>query len=291
MNKKMNSSFSASAAIRSRKSVRTYKPLLLPAEKKAELEEFATSLERPFSPRVRLVFLDEDFFQARTGRKIGTYGVIKGARHFIAGVVEKGAKDLEQVGFIFEKLVLYATAMGLGTCWLGGTFKRSGFERAAAVGSSEMLPIVSPVGYEAEKKSFMDSALKVFSGSKKRKPWEELFFNDNYDSPLGEDEAGAYAIPLEMVRLAPSASNKQPWRIVKEGTEWHFFMEYSRLVNRSVGFDIQRVDMGIAMSHFELAAAEEGLHGCWKLRDRASLPFPKAGQLRYIATWFPAPAG
>lgn len=291
MDKKMNGFFSASAAIKSRKSVRTYKPLLLPAEKKAELEEFAASLEGPFSPKVRLVFLDEDFFKARTGRKIGTYGVIKGARHFIAGVVEKGAKDLEQVGFIFEKLVLYAAALGLGTCWLGGTFKRSGFEKAAEVGSSEMLPVVSPVGYEAEKKRFMDSAMKMFSGSKKRKHWEELFFNENYDSPLREKAAGAYAIPLEMVRLAPSASNKQPWRIFKEGTDWHFFMEYSRLINRSVGFDIQRVDMGIAMSHFELAAAEEGLPGFWELRDGASLPFPETGQLRYIATWSPAPAG
>lgn len=33
--------------------------------------------------------------------------------------------------------------------------------------------------------------------------------------------------------------------------------------------DMQRIDMGIAMSHFELAAHELGLKGKWKFREPA----------------------
>lgn len=34
--------------------------------------------------------------------------------------------------------------------------------------------------------------------------------------PLEKEEAGNYEAALEMVRIAPSASNKQPWRILKK---------------------------------------------------------------------------
>ena len=42
--------------------------------------------------------------------------------------------------------------------------------------------------------------------------------------PLSPERAGAYAQAVEMVRRAPSASNRQPWRIVKSGHPWHFFI-------------------------------------------------------------------
>ena len=74
--------------------------------------------------------------------------------------------------------------------------------------------------------------------------------------------------PIEMVRLAPSASNKQPWRIVKSGTGLHFFL------SRTPGYggyakavDMQRIDMGIAMAHFELGCKETGFEGGWKIMD------------------------
>jgi len=39
-----------------------------------------------------------------------------------------------------------------------------------------------------------------------RLPFEELFFRGTFDTPLTMDRAGKLAIPLEMVRLAPSAA-------------------------------------------------------------------------------------
>ena len=66
------------------------------------------------------------------------------------------------------------------------------------------------------------------------------------------------------MRLAPSASNKQPWRIVRLGDVFHFFLARDRAYGSLMPFaDLQRIDMGIAMCHFQLAARELGLPGKW----------------------------
>ena len=95
--------------------------------------------------------------------------------------------------------------------------------------------------------------------------------------------------PLEMVRWAPSASNKQPWRIVRIGDAWHFFLQRTKgygkgtLLFRMLRLaDLQRVDIGIAMCHFELTARSLGLSGRWSIED------PKlkmAENTEYTITW------
>ena len=69
---------------------------------------------------------------------------------------------MEELGYEMESLVLYATSMGLGTCWLGGTFKKGQFAKAMEVGEGEVLPIVLPIGYANEKKSFIDKTMRIY---------------------------------------------------------------------------------------------------------------------------------
>jgi hypothetical protein len=47
--------------------------------------------------------------------------------------------------------------------------------------------------------------------------------------------------------------------------------------------DLQRVDIGIAMCHFELAADEEGLRGKWNVKNPRLKGM--AEKLEYITTW------
>ena len=64
---------------------------------------------------------------------------------------------------------------------------------------------------------------------------------------------------LEMVRLAPSAVNRQPWRLVVQGDRVHFYEKpYKGMVSDAVG-DMQRIDIGIAINHFMLALAQSGM--------------------------------
>jgi nitroreductase len=205
--------------------------------------------------------------------------VIKGAKEYLGATVAKGDIALDALGYSFEKLVLYATSIGLGTCWLGGTFKRANFANAMEVKEDELFPIISPLGYPIEKKRFMDSMVRRIAKSDQRKSWEHLFFVNDFTHPMTKEEAGEFAYPLEMVRLAPSASNKQPWRIVKSGQTYHFYKEKGYSVK--MAYDIQEVDMGIAACHFHLAALEKGLIGEFKRLPTPSIAIPKDVDYRF----------
>ena len=88
-----------------------------------------------------------------------------------------------------------------------------------------------------------------------RLPFETLFYSGSFDTPLVSEAAGTLFDALEAVRLGPSAVNKQPWRAVICGDRVHFY-ETRGKVRVNVDWDIQRIDIGIAMCHFALAAEE-----------------------------------
>jgi nitroreductase len=258
--------------IRSRVSVRTYTAEMLSAAHRQHLRDFARNIKAPFANATRLEFLQGQEI-ARTTGKIGTYGVIRGAVDYIAGIVEKGENDLEQLGFTLEMLILGATAMGLGTCWLGGTFRRSQLLRLVDIGENEIMPAITPVGYPASSKSTVESLMRLAARSHRRKPWSLLFFDEEIGTPLEPEAAGEYRDVLEAVRLAPSASNKQPWRILRQGNAWHFYLKPTPGYAAATGYNLQRLDMGIAMCHFEMVQKERGLSGQWSTKEKtASLP-------------------
>lgn len=270
--------------IMSRHSVRTYIPEKLSSDLKLKLTDYAGNINGPFNPKVRLELIDDARVSRLEAGKIGTYGIIKGASSYIAGVVENGDKSLEQLGYCLEKLVLYATSLGLGTCWLGGTFKRNQFSRIVNLKENEILPIVTPVGYEANKKSIVESIMRRAAGSDNRKTWNEIFFNRNFEVSLDRKSAGDYELAFEMVRLAPSASNKQPWRIVKQDNYCHFYMLSEKNYSKALGFNIQKIDMGIAMCHFEMTLLEAGINGHWEYEYYRQFS-AQDDKMEYIISW------
>ena len=168
----------------------------------------------------------------------------------------------ENLGYVLKNYIV-ATSLCLGTCWLGGTFKKSGFGKAVNAGEDEQVPIITPIGYEKEKKRILDSIMTTVAGSRNRKDWSELFFEKDFTKPLKKEEAGIFKECFEMVRIAPSASNKQPWRIVKDENNLHFYLCRNRGYGKMFDYDIQKLDVGIAMCHFELMVQETGLSGKW----------------------------
>lgn len=278
--------------IRQRTSVRTYTKSRIEPQKEKTLEQFLKTLSTgPFQSKMRFRLITANPSDENALKGLGTYGFIKNPAGFIVGAVEEsGPKSLEDFGYAMEKLILCATDLGLGTCWLGGSFRKSRFAEAIGLHERESVPAVTPVGNPADKKSLLDSLLRKSAGSDKRMPWEQLFFHDSFTTPLARDCAGSYAVPLDMLRLAPSASNKQPWRVIKETgkTVFHFYLKRTPNFNRSEKKyfrmpDLQRVDLGIAFCHFELTAREQGLHGKWELCEPAMNHLPE--HTEYVATW------
>jgi len=280
---------SVTEIIRQRFSCRTYFEKPIEEYKRQRLNEFISSngtgpLGTPV--RLKLVAATEDDRNALKG--LGTYGIIKGATGFIVGAVKHSKKNLEDYGYLMERVILHATDIGLGTCWLGGTFTRSRFAKKIAAVGGEIVPAVASIGYIAEMGRF-EGKMRRLMGAQNRQPWENLFFEKSFGVPLSLDDAGAYGAPLEMVRIGPSASNKQPWRIVKDGDTWHFYLHRTKGYGNSLTFkflrlaDLQRVDMGIAMNHFEVTANEIGLKGKWVIRE-PQIKRPD-GLTEYIVSW------
>ena len=269
--------------IRKRVSCRSFDGRPLDVRKKERLRAFFRENTRgPFGNPLRFELIDLTEAERAELKSLGTYGVVKGAFLYIAGAVKKGARALEDYGYGMERNILYATSLGLGTCWLGGTLNRAGFARKIALAEDELMPAISPVGYPAQKRTLTDRAFRFMAKSDRRRPWAELFFDGRPGDPLSQEHAGPLAEVLEAVRIGPSASNRQPWRIIREGASLHFFLARTPGYDKMTGeVKLQDVDMGIALCHFELAAAQLGIRGTWQVMK----PAFDAGTWEYVLTW------
>ena len=276
--------------IRRRFSCRNYDPRPIEAQDRRSLEAFLAAISAgPLGTPLRFQLLAATEADRNALRGLGTYGFIRDETGFLAGAACSSEKSLEDYGYALERIILMATDLGLGTCWLGGTFTRSGFAKTIALRRGEELPAVAALGRIADLESARAGEIRRRVRGDRRFPRESLFFRGEFGVPLSMEDAGAYAEPLEMVRLGPSASNKQPWRIICQGNAWHFYLQ--RTKGYRTGFlqrlvrtaDIQRLDIGIAMCHFELAAREAGLRGKWAV-DPPAITMP-AGKIEYRVSW------
>lgn len=257
--------------ISQRHSVRSYKNSDLPKEIIEKIKQYIDEVNNPFGKKVKIKIIQKD--TSNKELKLGTYGVIKGANYFLGASCSNDELSLIALGYTLEKVILYCTSLGLGTVWLGGTFNKGGFAKAMELREDEILPIVSPFGYESDKKSFLASLMG--NNNNKRKKYSEVFFDGNFDTPLSSIASGPYFEMLEMVRIAPSAVNKQPWRVLKDNENFHFYLSNSKSLNK--------VDIGIALCHFHLTAIEKELHGEFKILE--NLKNNKDNNFEYIATW------
>jgi hypothetical protein len=276
---------SALDVIRRRVSCRTFDGRPIDGKVKEKLCEFLRSNTRgPFGNALRFDLIDLAEAERAELKSLGTYGVIKGACLYIAGAVARGPRAMEDYGWGMERNILLATSLGLGTCWLGGTLNRAGFARKIGLSPEEFMPAISPVGTPADERSLTDRAFRFMAKSDKRKSWQELFFDKQPDNPLVKENAGACSQALESVRIGPSASNRQPWRVIRNGggKAFHSFLQRTAGYDKMTGeIRLQEVDMGIALCHFELAAAELGIAGSWQEAN----PGLDAGMWEYVVSW------
>lgn len=159
----------------------------------------------------------------------------------------------EKVGYYGEKLVLYATSLGLGTCWVAGTFDRKSVRPDIAPG--EKLWDVVPIGYALETVPARQKMIRKSIRSRDRKPEEFL----ESDLPLAQLPMWVQK-GVEAVRLGPSAVNQQPVNIrFRNGTI------SARIWKKGHGLEYN--DLGIAKCQFEAGAYAYGVTGHWDFGD------------------------
>lgn len=261
------------ALLRRRRSTRTFSPAPLGPLEEAVREAVARLPDPPFGHRPRLAVID-----ARNCG-VGSYGLLRDPALFVAGPFPKACRRIEDYGYSVGRVLLEATALGLGSCCLGVSFDRNAMARKLGADYDEFVPCAVALGLPAPRPSLMDCIVRVMSGSRGRKRWGALFKSGPNRAPIDPAEAGPYGPALEAVRMAPSSSNRQPWRVEEREGEYRFFLERSVGVRVDQGWDMQRLDIGIAMCHFELAARATGLEGSWESG------LDESGSLLHIATW------
>ncbi len=237
--------------IRGRKSVRTFDGKPVSAEDRERLEKYLPTITNPFGVPVRFVLLDAKAHGLSSP-------VLCGETLYAAGIVGKAPYADVAFGYAFEQLVLYAWSLGIGTTWIGGTMKREQFEQAAGLAEGEMMPCVTPLGYPARKRSLREIMMRKGVGADSRLPAEQLFFDEKWDAGLPAAKQAPVADLIEMVRWAPSAVNKQPWRIIVSGRDFHFYEKRNNgYINEKTG-DLQKIDVGIALCHLMMGMEEHG---------------------------------
>jgi len=164
------------------------------------------------------------------------YGLFSGVRSVIVLKGRRNDADLkEKVGYYGERLVLLATCMGLGTCWVGGSFDRK--NDVFQLDEGEKMVCVVTVGKVEQGKSNKEK-LVYWLTHRNTKTIDQMLLSDT--APPEWVRRG-----MEAVQKAPSAANAQPVKL-----------EYkSGLVTAYVKDNaLAMVDLGIAKLHFELLA-------------------------------------
>ena len=172
--------------IEKRYSCRSYDATPIAAGTRAELVNHLQAAHvGPFGTEVRAELLAATQEDQGALKGLGTYGFISGATGYLVGAVPEGAPmALEDFGYVMEHAVLVATALGLGTVWLGGTFTKSRFAAAIGLREGEMLPAAIATGYIAARPRGLDALIRRSAERNQRLAWERLFFDGAFGAPL-----------------------------------------------------------------------------------------------------------
>lgn len=237
-------------AIYKRRSRRSYWPKPIDAKLLNKMRAFCEEF-KPFSDtRAALVpqLVDTTF-----------RGIIgpRGAPAFIAFIGHKNDYHVqEKIGYMGEAVILEATTLKLSTCWVGGFLRRGMLEMLVGADSSERVFGVTPIGYAKDTESLRERIMTGFGWTHRRKPLSSLV------AGLREEDWPDWTgHALAAARLAPSATNRQPWR---------FYVDPNSItisINETgPDFNLsKRLDCGIAMLHIEVTALTQGICGTWEL--------------------------
>ncbi len=218
-------------AILNRESRRTFENKEIPKEIIEAIQYEIKRINTEENLNIQLVIGDSSGFNSM--RK--TYGLLKGVENYLALIGNKDDINLcEKLGYYGEKLLLICESLGLSTCWVGGTYSKK--DLPCNISDKETLDCVIVFGY-SKNKGFKEKLIKRTTS--KRKSLDELCHKDS-NLPDWINEG------LKLLRIAPSAMNRQP-----------VIISYK---NDEVRADIIKddkfalYDLGIAKFHFQVGA-------------------------------------
>lgn len=186
--------------------------------------------------------------------------MMRGAPHYIAAFSQPKDGYLTNIGFMLQQMDLFLSAKGLGSCWQGIPAPKKELLK------SSNLEFVIFIAFGKSKELLHRKSLLGF----KRKPLREI-----------TDIKGANEL-LEAARLAPSASNKQPWFFTGNENLIHAYAVKPGFIRAVVAKKYPFIDVGIALCHLKIAAEYFGKKTGIVLDKTAEMNFRKGN--KYIAS-------
>ena len=214
-------------AIRARHSVRKYTGQPIEADKVEVLQAELNKANAESWLNIQLVLEEPKSFSSG----IWKYGYFSGVKNYFVMAGPKGKDAEEKIGYYGEKLVILARMLGLGTCWVGLTYKK--IPGTYELRDGDVVHCVIALGY-GENEGVQHPI----------KPAERFYESDG---PVPE----WFLQGLEMALLAPTAVNQQKFKfILHEGGK------VEALPLSSI-YGYTMVDLGIVKYHFEVGAGKE----------------------------------
>ncbi|PWK13415.1 nitroreductase family protein [Tumebacillus permanentifrigoris] len=254
-------------AVELRHSTRSYTGDALAPEIRTKLLDFLTNGWEPYPGTHTRAVLIEGTDQTNSIFKgfLGSYGKVTNAPALIAFIADLEEPCFyEATGYMGEQCVLYATAIGLESCWVGGFFRPEEAARLIGLGKNERVLAVAALGTakQGSMTSLYEGLFKFGSTNRgKRKGLEDIHYLEDIAPPRWFFRA------LEAVQVAPSSFNKQPWHIMhhKDGRiSLSATEEYKEKAPLFPGApNSSRLCCGIAMVHFRVATRALGMEGRW----------------------------
>ncbi len=241
-----------------RKSVRKYKPESLDEKTLIDISNFINNEAKALYRNINIE------------SKIVSKSEIKSllpinAPHYILLFSETKEGYLNNAGFILQQLDLYFSANRLGSCWFGLS------KPAREVREKSNLNYVITLAFGKTDKKLHRQNLAEF----KRKDITDI-----------RDKKGKDKL-LEAARLAPSATNGQPWFFKVFEDKIDVYRQQPNFIKAIFYDKMNKIDMGIAICHIWLAAnhfnktiefdlSEENVESLKEYIYVLSLRFPKS---------------
>nr|WP_278244981.1 nitroreductase family protein [[Clostridium] dakarense] len=182
-----------------------------------------------------------------------SYGMISNAKSFIALVGDKNIRNYkEKLGYYGESIVLEATNLKLGTCWIGGTYKKEECKKYIEFKDNEELVCIIAIGNVDKNLSIKEKLVKTLN--KNEKSFNDILISHNKEIPSW------VKVGIDCTAKAPSALNKKivAYKLKDNKVE-------AKIMKKNHGYE--KIDLGISMLHFQLGAYSEGYMGRWKYEN------------------------
>lgn len=169
---------------------------------------------------------------------------------YIVAITDDHPLSWLNLGYTVEKIVLELTAMDLGTCWLGGFFNRRRLAENLGLDKEARIPAL--VAWGQPSSQTWNRLIKTAAGLGRRKQLKDII-RCEIDLDAGPV---SWRPLLEAVRWAPSALNRQPWRLWLSLQAIHVYSAGGKSAK-----GLLPVDMGIALCHLALACRQLAVPG------------------------------